>query len=126
MADNINLNFLFAGDDVDKIFQLTVSKRELVSTPFPMIQTLYPRRITDPNRLALYKKNFTQDNRALASSLASFIRENRERQGEYMEPQKTISRYFPEQPNLTPYYEIDGETGPVDVIVYYTPPEKNK
>ena len=91
-----------------------------------MIQTLYPRRITDPNRLALYKKNFTQDNRALASSLASYIRDNRERQGEYMEPQETISRYFREQPNLTPYREIDGEIGPIDVIVYYTPPEEEK
>src|SRR2546430_14592696 len=76
--DDITLNFLFAGDDVTNIFPLTVSKQEQVSSLFPMIQARWPHRITDLNGLALYRKNFTQPNPSLASSLASFIRENRE------------------------------------------------
>ena len=96
MNNDITLNFLFAGDDVANIFPLTVSKQEQVSSLFPMIQAHWPRQITDPNGLALYRKNFTQPNSSLASSLASFIRENRERQGEYMEPQEMIFRYFSE------------------------------
>src|SRR5947209_3233026 len=112
---DITLTFLIAGDDVSKIFKLTISKQERVDSLFPLIQERWPDRFTDPNGLALHKKSFDQPNHSLASD----IRDNSGRVGDYMEPQRLISLYFPLQPVNNPFHQYDGDIGPVHIIIYY-------
>jgi len=119
---DITLTFLIAGDDVSRIFKLTVSNQERVNYLFLLIQERWPGRFADLNGLALHKKSFDQPNH----SLASYIRDNSERQGDYMEPQRLISYYFSFQPLNDPFLQYDGDIGPVHIIIYYTCPAEEE